>query len=359
MTEENVNSPVRYDDAHSTCWVTYQPKFYHLLIDKNGDSYLNEYLLQFLLVALMYSITGRGKYWKILFISALSGVLGMAFENITIAVLCREGNTTNHYRFVFTFLLDEIFWITSEFSIPFLNLIKMSVFASKRKEKIIRLLIYILFACFASVRIGIGYRRCSKGYLKDDITELLHGYAYAIMACADLVCSVSIIYFVNQYNKHCSMVQNNVGHSIKRSSYLIILVVDIVSLLLSVTFFLNKNEKFNSIIPPSIDSPFKYFKASFALILAVDALTFKFDVLSGSTALASAENNSRSYLSNNSKGNIKNYSLEMGSSSNINSFTSNNPNAQNVQNAQRQMKFKYINAKNSSSTYYDDTFADY
>jgi len=267
----------RYDPIHKTC--TIKGSLFELLVSRLCDnSSFNMYLLQFILMALMYINSGNGKYWKILFYTSISGLLGCIIENSTISYLCRDGNENTKYMFVYSFFINEIFWIITEYSIPYLNLIKMKAYANGKAVIVIEYIIYIMFSAFAIVRIFIGYERGINGYLSSELLDTLHGITFGIMALADFICSIFIIYFVRVYNKSVEEKALSFHHYIKRSSYIVILAVDFVSFMISVLFFLKKNSYFNRIFPSNIDKTFRFFKVAFQLILGVDVLLFKFEV---------------------------------------------------------------------------------
>jgi len=271
---------------------------------KFQDSFCYTFVIQFIVVTLMYYNVGRGKYWKILFYAAIAGLCGSLLENSTVAFICTSGKKVEK---VYTFLINEIFWIVCEFSIPYLNLIKMKAFAKGKRSNFVKYVIYILTIPFIFFRLCIGYYRMKNGYLQDEDIHAFHGYAFAVMALADLICTFSILYFVRKINKEVAIKTSNINDYIKHSSYTILLTVDIVSTLLSICNILSNVGPFKEKFPNTIVTPFHCLKCSFILILAADALIFKYGATVSSNHASSG--NSRTY--GNGSGNY-NYSTKSG-----------------------------------------------
>lgn len=272
----------RWEEKANTCHGKSYDSFIEGFFSQFHDSLFYALVIQFLMVALMYSSVGKGIYWKVLFYASLAGLLGTLCENSTTAFICRKSEedqyrytdvkeSTSHFILL---LVDEIFWIISEYAIPYLNLIKMKAFARGKPAVIVRYTIYLLFIPFVIFRFLIGYTRMSKGYLNDADIRQYHGYVFGVMGIADVLCTVAILYFVRKNNMMANS-ETNINHYIKHSSYTILVCVDVVSCLLSfLNIFanvLNDNKILNSIIVP-----FHCLKSSFVLILAIDALLFKY-----------------------------------------------------------------------------------
>jgi len=269
------------------------------------DTFFFSYIIQFFLVFLMYMNAGSGKYWKVLYYASLAGVIAALFENFTLAYIC-SGDRIDGKDPVITFLLGEVFWIITEYSIPYLNLIKMKAIAKSGTAKTISYVIYALFVPFMLSRFAIGFSRYKKGYLSDEKIEELHGFAFLIMGVADLICTIFIIIFVNRYNNRSSTHGNDLTNHIQQSSYTILIAVDVVSLLLSILYlvitWVNRgkdsktliNERKSSTMADifSTDSPLPLHcvKSVFLLILATDALLFKYGA-SNNTSLRDSSGN--------------------------------------------------------------------
>lgn len=248
------------------------------------DTFFFSYIIQFILIALMYSRIGSGQYWKILFFGSLSGLIGSMLENITLAYICQD-NQRENYNQVFTFFISELFWIFTEYSIPYLNLIKMKAISKGGLAKSISYLIYLLFIPFALMRFSIGYNRMIKGYLNDKSIEVYHGIAFGVMAVADILCSIFIIYFIKKYNQRVTLNPSGFMHYIQHSSYTILITIDIVGVILSLLYiYVNLINSNGAFLTSKSVIPFHSFKSVFHLILAIDACLFKYGAnLSSST----------------------------------------------------------------------------
>jgi len=330
MNIETTSKLTRYSNETSTCYgLIVNDTFINGFFSKFQDSFCYTFVLQFLVVTLMYMNVGRGKYWEILFYAAIAGLCGCILENATVAYICADGKQNKKYRYVLPFLIDEIFWITCEFSIPYLNLIKMKAFAKGRNGKIVKYLIYLLTIPFVYFRLCIGYYRMIGGYLQDERIHRYHGYAFAVMALADLICTFSILYFVKKINSEVAIKTSNINDYIKHSSYTILLTVDIVSTLLSICNIVANIGPFKDSFPGALVTPFHCLKCSFILILAADALIFKYGA-SMSTQASSGTNSktygtgSGNYNYSTKSGNYKTrfYQNDISSNSNVGSSVS-------------------------------------
>ena len=296
---------------------------------KTQDSFFYVNVLQFAIVTLMYLNVGKGRYWKILFYAAIGGFVGSLIENGTVAYLCRESEKeSNVPRFkVITFFLAEFCWIVEEFSVPFLNLTKMKAFSKGKANKVVNYAIFGLFILFVTFRFGIGYYRMSSGLLSTNMTKFYHSLAFAVMALADMICTFGILYFVKKNNSQEHIKSSNINHYIKRSSYIILVCVDIVGVCLSLFNFLI--ERFE--IPEEYLTPFHCIKCSFTLILACDALLFKYSVNTSSNHESSSYyrygdtynyNNSTKTVNNRSR---NNYNIDLTNKSQNNQLSSISP----------------------------------
>ncbi|KAG4105221.1 hypothetical protein H8356DRAFT_978619 [Neocallimastix lanati (nom. inval.)] len=300
--------------------------------------------LQYGLVTLMYFNVGKGKYWKILYYAALSGLIGGLIENGTVAYVCTQSDMeVKRYKMI-PFLINEIFWIVKEYSVPFLNLIKLNAFtADKKYEKITDYLIYSLFVLFIGCRINIGYIRMTTGLLSTPQSKIGHTCAFLVIAVADIICTISILYYVNKHNRQNVTYANNIDHYIQRSSYFTLIFVDLIGIILA--FFNFTTAVFNTNFPSSYINPFQAIKSSFILILACDAMVFKYSVVNSSksqtnyyntnyskenfsnngyTSLSQKMNQSKTivknYSSNNINGSSKFYDIDSSSNATDRSF---------------------------------------
>jgi len=290
----------KFSPETDTCYGKEIEGFTDGFLNQFHESFFYALVLQFLLVTLMYNSVGKGIYWKVLFYASVAGLLATICENATIAFVCRKGQEENNSSIHFILLIiDEIFWIISEYAIPYLNLIKMKAFARGKFAIIIRYAIYGLFIPFIAFRFLIGYNRVKRGYLQDTDIRRLHGYAFGVMAVADIICTFAILYFVRKNNSQVAA-SASLNHYVKHSSYTILLAVDVVSALLSVLNIITNVSLTDAIILKSVTVPLHCLKSSFVLILAIDALLFKYgahvvSVNESSSGNSKNHNNSSGY----------------------------------------------------------------
>jgi len=298
----------RYSLESRTCVGIHGHGFIDIFFNRFHDSFLFSFVLQFLLVTLMFTNVGKGIYWKVLFYSSLAGLFASILENSAIAHACMPASQDVARPFsLWLFLFDEIFWILSEYSIPYLNLIKMKAFASGKLAKIMRYTIMGLFVPFVLFRILIGYNRMKKGIIEDVDIKTYHGYAFAVMAVADLICTFGILYFVRKNNNHVTA-NSNLNEYIKHSSYTILVTVDIASSLLAIIDIITSLSKNDLYILSSLAVPLQCLKSSFALVLAIDAFLFKYGANVTSINESSGNNSKYTGYGNNSSSNTFNYS---------------------------------------------------
>jgi len=263
----------RFYPANETCPITPYSNFIDGFFSKCKDTYFFINVFQFALVALMYWNVGKGRYWKLIFLGSFAGLIGGLLETGTIAYICRESTKKTPYTRIITLFIAEFFWITNEYSVPFLNLIKMKAFARGKSAKIVNYLVLGIFPLFAFCRFWIGYVRSRDGVLKNNDIDVSHGFAFGCMAIADLICTISIIYFVRKHNNQEHLKANVITHYIEHSSYTILVCVDIVSIILAISCFLTTYTN----VPKSTSIPLHCLKCAFLLILATDALLFKYE----------------------------------------------------------------------------------
>ncbi|KAG4107895.1 hypothetical protein H8356DRAFT_1285598 [Neocallimastix lanati (nom. inval.)] len=223
----------------NTCFGKNYTSFYQGINKEFKDTFFFEYFIQLIIIALIYFNMGK------------VGLLGGILEHSTLAYICKISQKENKTR-VYTFFIGEFFWIIAEYSIPYLNLLKMETIAEKRGKRIIEWIVYIFFIPFVIARLFDGYDRMMEGVLNTKISEQCHGVA--VKTNSTNVTTV-MSYFMN-------------------SSYTILILIDIVSFFLSVlylvTTFLSSNNDLSS-----SPMPFHCIKTVFLMILAVDALIFR------------------------------------------------------------------------------------
>ena len=262
----------RFNELNGTCPENLYNGFIDGIFKKFEDSFFFVNLIQCFIVILMYFKVGKGKYWRILFYAAIAGGIATILENTTIAYICREQDINTKREWIVSFFIAEFFWIVVEYSIPFLNLIKMEALTVGRFSKIINYTIIINFFLFAICRFWIGYSRMRYGIIQSADIALTHAFAFIIMAISDLICTFSILFYVRKHNKNYN-IGSSITTYIKFSSYTILICVDIVSILLAIFYALTQ---YRLGLPDSIVNPFHCLKSGFILILAADSLIFKY-----------------------------------------------------------------------------------
>jgi len=324
MNSTKLYSIDKFSEEADTCFGKNNNYFLEDFFAQFQDSFCYTFVLQFLMVTLMYMNVGKGKYWRILFYAALAGFLGAMVENLTLAYICRDKSTNSSH--VLPFLINEIFWIPNEYAIPLLNLIKMKAFSSGRLGTITKYTIVCLSFPFIFFRLCIGYYRMTYGYLQNKQIRAYHGYAFAVMAVADIICTSVLLYMIK---KNKSINGSNINDFVKNSSYTILITVDVVSALLSLIDIVSNVGPWKETFPSKLFTLFHCLKCSSILILAVDAFIFKYDAnvssnngSSGTKNYGTNSNNTygANYSNMNSsyKSKIVNYSSEMNNSSSKN-----------------------------------------
>ncbi|OUM64147.1 hypothetical protein PIROE2DRAFT_9187 [Piromyces sp. E2] len=275
LRNTNTNNTIldRFSKETETCYGKNNQKFIDDFFGQFQDSFCFTFVLQFLLVLLMYANVGKGKYWKILFYAALAGFLGSLIENGTVAYICKSKES---YNYILPFLINEIFWIPNEYAIPMLNLIKMKAFSDGKLGIVTKYLIFALAFPFIGFRLFIGYYRMTDGYLQNIRIHAFHGYAFAVMAVADIICTVVLLYLIKENNKKIAISGSNINEFVKHSSYTILIAVDIVSAVLSICNIIANVGPLKDDFPDKLFTPFHCLKCSSILILAIDAFIFKY-----------------------------------------------------------------------------------
>jgi hypothetical protein len=267
----NKNSP-----GANTCNNKDYETWFQGVNSQTKDTFFFTFIIQFILVSLMYIHVGNGKYWRVLFYAATAGLIGAIIEHTTLGYICQKSQHDIHTK-VYPFFIEEFFWVICEYAIPYLNLIKMEALSKEKAVKIIKAIILILLIPFAGARLYDGYDRMIEGYLNTEISRKCHGVAFGTMAAADVICTIFIIYFVKRKNKNGTFNNESITSYIKNSSYTILIAVDTVSFILSVLYIVSTLYPENADLGSST-TIFHCLKSVFVLILATDALIFKYGV---------------------------------------------------------------------------------
>ncbi|ORX59867.1 hypothetical protein BCR36DRAFT_579317 [Piromyces finnis] len=251
------------------------------------QTFFYSYFLQIILVTYMFCTVGHGKYWKVLFFGSVLGFFGALMEHIFQAYQStlpeEEKYTTNVSILLF---IAEIGWITTEFSVPILNLIKLNSLSHVKLVKVLNFLTVVLFCGFTFFRLEIGYYRFTEHRVGCTNCNAFHSQAFGVMAITDIILSIMIFYRINKSNREYKVRQNNenipILNTFRNSSVFSLLIIDVISVFLSLTYIFNSTKDYAK--------PFHALKSNFLLILAVDSFIFKFKATNGSSTIKSNEN---------------------------------------------------------------------
>jgi len=244
-----------------------------------ADSFLYAYILQIILIGYMYNCAGSGRYWKILLSGSIFGMIGAVIENSGTAWLKTIDKNSKHHlsKAYYCYFLAEIGWIITEFSIPYLNLIKLNTLTQTKLKKFVNYTIMMLFSLFSCSRLCIGYLRLSNHCLYNEAIYHAHGVAFGITAIADG--SLSVLIFI-ELNKSAKKTKEKDGEtfnlliSFKKSSLFILFIVDLMSVILAILSIFISDSPFGQGVN-KLMKPFHALKSNFLLILAIDAFIFK------------------------------------------------------------------------------------
>jgi len=245
--------------------------------DEFSDSFLYAYILQIVLIIYMYSCVGSGRYWNIMLFGSIFGMFAAVTEHVGTAWIDTLKDEIAGSKGLYCYFIAEIGWIATEFSIPYLNLIKLNTLSQDNIIKGINHIIAILFSFFAAFRLYIGYLRVTHKTLYDDAIYSAHGLAFGVTAIADGLLSLLIFHHIN---KNVEKAREKDGESFnllsafKKSSLFILFVVDLMSVILAVLSIFTGIPPLRSSLSKLI-KPFHAFKSNFILILAIDAFIFK------------------------------------------------------------------------------------
>jgi len=269
----------RFNERNATCPENLYDNFIDGIFKRSEDSFFFINMVQFFIVTFMYYAFGKGKYWNILFYAAVSGGIASLLENITLAYICRDDDFNKKRIWLLPFFIAEFFWIMEEYSIPFLNLIKMETFPSGSVVKMTNSIVIINFFIFSMCRFWIGFSRMRYGILHSANIGITHALAFTVMAVSDIICTLTILYFFKRHKAKYN-VNITLSNYIRNSSFKILIWVDVVSVFLAIFQALTQFESLG--IPNSLVNPFQCAKCGFILILAIDSLLYKYRANKGS-----------------------------------------------------------------------------
>ncbi|ORX78199.1 hypothetical protein BCR32DRAFT_295183 [Anaeromyces robustus] len=278
----NKNSP-----EANTCFNKEYNNFFEGFNYQTKDTFFFAFIIQFILMTMMYTHVPKATYWNILYISAVSGLIGAFIEHSTLAFICQKSQKENYTK-VLPFLIEEIFWVICEYSIPILNLIKMKTLGNRKLIKVVKFLIMGLSIPFSVARLYDGYDRMMKGYLNTEMSKFCHGVAFGTMAVADIICTLAIIYLIKNKEKGVYISNANVISYIKNSSYFILIIIDMVSLTLSTLYIISTRFPEHTSLGSST-TLFHCLKSVFLLIIATDTMIFRYDIRNTESDIASTK----------------------------------------------------------------------
>jgi len=238
-----------------------------------NQTFFYSYFIQIIIITYLYNTIGSGRYWKVLLYGSILGFFGALMEHSFIAwqnTLSEDEKGKSYSSLLL--LVAEIGWISTEFAVPILNLIKLNSLSHIKVVKTVNTVTWILFGIFGFFRVEIGYNRFLERTVSCEKCTTLHSKAFGVMAVTDIILSAMIFVRINKSSREYRIKKNNENISIlttfKKSSVFSLLIVDVISVFLSLTY-----------ISPSTQAyaqPFHALKSNFLLVLAVDAFVFKF-----------------------------------------------------------------------------------
>jgi len=275
MTEET-NIPDKLDFKYI---------FINLLYYIN-DSLFYAFIIQVILVTYGYFSVGKNMYWRVLCYSSWFGLLGAIIEKLC-KIWTEHPDNTNQYIYIL-YIINEPFWIISEYTIPYVNMIKLSAIISRKKVIILRIYIGLLFIIFVIFRFRIGIIRYKEQEVFNNKIYHAHGFSFLTLAVAELSCTLlilrrlSIDFKIAKRKGH----SGNIYNYSRQSSFFILLVVDICGFILAILSLIS-NYTFKAFLVI-----FHCLKSNFVLILAFDALIFKIENMEISNNAKQSKNNS-------------------------------------------------------------------
>jgi len=276
--EINKNSP-----ESGTCYNKNYDNFFIGINYQIKDTFFFAFILQFILVSLMYYFVGNGKYWKVLHYTSIAGLVAAVLEHSTLAYICQKSQINNNGK-VYSFFISELFWIINEYAVPVLNVIKIETLSTGRIAKTVKYIVIILLLPFSIARLYNGYDRMMNGYLNIPNSNICHGIAFGILGISDTICSLFIILYSRYRYDHSLLRNSKITHLMKNSGYTILLIVDFVSIVLSVLYIISTIYPNNTNISSST-TLFHCIKSVFILILSTDALLFKYGAAGSSSSV--------------------------------------------------------------------------
>jgi hypothetical protein len=131
-----------------------------------------------------FLISNRKRLWQILFVHAITGLLGIFIQTYywTILIIDEKKN------YAILLGLNEIMWIVHESSVVLYSLLKLEpVITRQIVKKSLRISLVLLGILYAGFRIAIGVVRVQNLTAESSLISELHSYAFLCWGFADLV----------------------------------------------------------------------------------------------------------------------------------------------------------------------------
>ncbi|ORX79722.1 hypothetical protein BCR32DRAFT_246167 [Anaeromyces robustus] len=231
-------------------------------------------LIQFVIVLYIYLRIGKGKLWMTFLYSTLCMFSGKVLEYIMRSLIFFK--ETSKYAFICCIPL-ETFYIASNYTLAYINLIKLKALTEKQYVKKIQILVSLLFPIFCTFRYLIGYYRYIDSDFNSSKARNCKGISYSILASLNIFISF-FIYRELKHNYRKERSQSNYLKKItfpcyiRRSNYAVLLFLNICSFILS---FLNYS--YISGLYVDLITLLECIQDNLIFLLAVDTLIYKAD----------------------------------------------------------------------------------
>jgi hypothetical protein len=178
-----------------------------------------------------YFTNTRKILWTILFVHALSGLVGIFLENIFIAkkACCSNEN----WAFLLGF--NEVNWVLHESTTVLFSLIKLeTIFTSPLVKKVLRAIMIGLLVCFTVFRGMIGFYRVRDNTTQNPAIAQSHSYAFIFWGLADLVIFTLLVQNTIHHMKNSTAALSGLISTLFKSSIPRIFILVVNTLLIVV-----------------------------------------------------------------------------------------------------------------------------
>jgi len=284
-------------------------------------------LIQLVIILYMYLRVGKGRLWMAFLYSTLCLFSGKVLEHILKSLI--NFKETSKYSFIFCIPL-ETFYIASNYTISYINLIKLRALTDRPYVKRVKLLISIVFPFYCTSRYFIGYFRYVDKDFNSERARNCKGLSYTILGCLNIFMTF-FIYRELKYNYRKERTQSNYLSKItfyryvRKSNYAVLILLNLCSFILS---FINYSYIKGSYIdlmciPECIQDNLLFF-------LAIDTLIYKadyFKMLNSQGATVGGDIHHRHYLNKSSSNGISNSNSKTSLTKSVPIITSYNSNS--------------------------------